>query len=137
MKLRYVLGLSLLAATVAFTSCKKDEKKDNNTEQNQNKAVTLDDIAGLYMAEGGNMLNVAKEGDKLKFMAGASLDNLMFTLGETKDGVTTLKGETSTTIEKAEGKFTAKDKKLVITVKEKDKDEQTTTWTKQEGSVQM
>ncbi len=35
MKLRYVLGLSLLAATVAFTSCSKDEKKDDNKKKEQ------------------------------------------------------------------------------------------------------
>lgn len=128
MKLRYVLGLSLLAATVAFTSCKKDEKKDDKKEQNQEKQVTLDEVAGMYMGSGENASSfmVFKENEKLKAILGKEpLDAVFFTLGETKEGVATLKGETSEKITKAEGKFTVKDKVLELTVKAKDQEENT------------
>ena len=133
MKLRYVLGLSLLAATVAFTSCSKDEKKDDNKkkEQNDNKdnkdnkeeQATLDQVAGAYQTEDGKTFMVLKDGQKLKFF-NPPLE-VFFTLGETKDGVASLKGETSDKIVKAEGKFMVKDKKIELTIQEKGKDAET------------
>jgi|GEM_PF-4600599 len=137
MKLRYVLGLSLLAATVAFTSCSKDEKKDDNKKKEQKdnngnkeeqKAPTLKDIAGTepYMVTGAGQMSVAVEGEganaKLKIMAGAPpLHDLQFTLGETKDGVTTLKGVLGDAFVKLEGKYSVADKKkkIEITYQEK------------------
>ena len=137
MKLRYVLGLSLLAATVAFTSCSKDEKKDDNKKKEQKdnkdnkeeqKAPTLKDIAGTepYMITGAGQMSVSVEGeganDKLKIMAGEPpLNELQFTLGETKDGVTTLKGVLGDAFVKLEGKYSVADKKkkIEITYQEK------------------
>ena len=137
MKLRYVLGLSLLAATVAFTSCSKDEKKDDNKKKEQKdnkdnkeeqKAPTLKDIAGTepYMITGAGQMSVSVEGEganaKLKIMAGEPpLNELQFTLGETKDGVTTLKGVLGDAFVKLEGKYSVADKKkkIEITYQEK------------------
>ncbi len=127
MKWRYVVGLSLLAATVMFTSCGKDEKKEE-------KQVTVDEVQGTYMGEGGDAFMVLKEGTKLKFMVPPTLE-VLFTLGETKDGVATLKGELTEKIVKAEGKFTVKDKTLEVTIKEKDKDEMTKKGTRAGGAV--
>lgn len=117
MKWRYVVGLSLLAATVMFTSCGKDEKKEE-------KQVTIDQVQGTYQGEGGNSFMMLKAGTKLEFFEPPQ-DKVTFTLGETKNGVATLKGELTDQIVKAEGKFTVKDKMLEITIKEKDKDEVT------------
>lgn len=140
MKLRYVLGLSLLAATVAFTSCSKDEKKDDNKKKEQKdnkdnkdnkeeqKAPTLKDIAGTgqYKLATGGDVPVSVEGEganaKLKILAGAPpLNDLQFTLGETKDGVTTLKGVLGDAFVKLEGKYSVaeKKKKIEITYQEK------------------
>ncbi len=137
MKLRYVLGLSLLAATVAFTSCSKDEKKDDNKKKEQKdnngnkeeqKAPTLKDIAGTgqYKLATGGDVPVSVEGEganaKLKILAGAPpLNDLQFTLGETKDGVTTLKGVLGDAFAKLEGKYSVADKKkkIEITYQEK------------------
>ena len=127
MKLRYVLGLSLLAATVAFTSCSKDEKKDDNKKKeqkdnngNKEEQATLDQVAGAYQEEGGQSFMIVKDGGKLKFF-NPPLE-VFFSLGETKDGVATLKGETTEKIVKAEGKFMVKDKKVELTIQEKGKE---------------
>ncbi len=118
MKWRYVVGLSLLAATVMFTSCGKDEKKEE-------KQVTVDEVQGMYMEAGENPSSfmMLKAGTKLEFFNPP--DKVTFTLGETKNGVATLNGELTEKIVKAEGKFTVKDKTLELTIKEKDKDEMT------------
>lgn len=129
MKWRYVVGLSLLAATVMFTSCGKDEKKEE-------KQVTIDQVQGMYQGEGGNAFMVLKEGTKLKFMEPPTLE-VLFTLGETKNGVATLKGDLTDQIVKAEGKFTVKDKTLELTIKEKDKDEVTKKGTRAGDAVIM
>ena len=133
MKLRYVLGLSLLAATVAFTSCSKDEKKDDNKKKEQKdnkeeqKAPTIDEIVGkgTYMGAGNPPVAIlaSKENGKLKLFINptAPFDNILFTLGETKDGVTTLVGEKGEAFVKLEGKFSVADKKkkIEITYQEK------------------
>ena len=120
MKWRYVVGLSLLAATVMFTSCGKDEKKEE-------KPATIDQVQGMYMEMGvdnPSSFMMIKAGTKLKFF-NPPTPEVLFTLGETKDGVATLKGELTDQIVKAEGNFTVKDKTLEVTIKEKDKDEVT------------
>ena len=139
MKLRYVLGLSLLAATVAFTSCSKDEKKDDNKKKEQKdnkdnkdnkeeqKAPTIDEIVGegTYTGAGNppSAIQVSKENGKLKLFINptAPFDNVLFTLGETKDGVTTLVGEKGEAFVKLEGKYSVADKKkkIEITYQEK------------------
>ena len=134
MKLRYVLALAALATTVAFTSCKKDEKKDDNkkTEEPKKTEITVTELAGEYKGEKDAKVTVVAEGENAIKVTYEALDGLkdlkfdqdaqnkmLFKAGEVKDKIKA--GATATFEVKENAKDKAKkDYTLTIAGKKND-----------------